>query len=43
LYISHELIWNGKVERDYDHINNKDTTINGICIYRIGMTEHHGH
>ena len=43
LYISHGLIWNGKVERDYAYIDNKDTTINGNYIYRIGMTELHGH
>ena len=43
LYISHVLIWNGKIERDYAYIDNKDTAINGNCIYRIGMTEEHGH
>lgn len=43
LYISHELIWNGKEERDYVYIDSKDTTINSNYIYRIGMTEHHGH
>ncbi len=43
LYISHTLLWNAKVERDYAYDDNKDTLINGNCIYRIGLTEHHGH
>jgi hypothetical protein len=43
LYISHNLLWNAKMERDYAYEDNKDTLINGDCIYRIGMTEYHGH
>jgi hypothetical protein len=43
LFISHTLMWNSKLERDYAYSDNKDTVINGNCIYRIGMTEHHGH
>ena len=43
LYISHSLMWNTPIERDYAYIENKDTSINENCIYRIGMTEHHGH
>ena len=43
LYISHTLLWNTKIERDYVYSNNKDTLIDKDCIYRIGMTEHHGH
>lgn len=43
LYISHNLLWNAKMETDYAYSDNKDTLINGNCIYRIGMIEHHGH
>ena len=43
LYISHNLLWNAKIETDYAYSDNKDTLINGNCIYRIGMTERHGH
>jgi hypothetical protein len=43
LYISHNLFWNTKIERDYAYDDNKDTLINRNCIYRIGLTEHHGH
>jgi hypothetical protein len=43
LYISHNLLWNTKIDRDYAYIDNKDTLISGNCIYRIGMIEHHGH
>lgn len=43
LYISHNLLWNTKIERDYAYSDNKDTLIKKNCIYRIGMTEHHGH
>jgi hypothetical protein len=43
LYISHTLLWNTNMERDYAYDDNKDTLINGNCIYRIGLTEHHGH
>jgi len=43
LYRSHNLMWNTKKERDYAYSNNKDTLLNGNCVYRIGMTEHHGH
>lgn len=43
LYIYHNLIWNTKMERDHEYEDNKDTLINGNCIYRIGMSEHHGH
>jgi hypothetical protein len=38
LYISHNLMWNTKIERNYAYSDNKDTLINGNCIYRIGMT-----
>lgn len=43
LYISHNLLWNTKIERDHAYSDNKDTLIDKDCIYRIGMTEHHGH
>ena len=43
LYISHNLLWNTNIERDYAYDDNKDTLINRNCIYRIGLTEHHGH
>ncbi len=43
LYISHNLMWNTKTDRDYAYSDKKDTLINGTYIYRIGMTEHHGH
>lgn len=43
LYISHNLLWNTNMERDYEYSLNKDTLITGNCIYRIGMTEYHGH
>ena len=43
LYISHNLLWNTKIEKDYAYSNNKDTLIDKDCIYRIGMSEHHGH
>ena len=43
LYFSHNLMWNTKMEADYSYTDNKDTLINGNCIYRIGMIEHHGH
>jgi hypothetical protein len=43
LYTSHNLLWNTEIERDYAYADNKDTLLKGNCIYRIGMTEHHGH
>jgi hypothetical protein len=43
LYVLHNLMWNEKTETDYAYSDNKDTLINGDCIYRIGMIEHHGH
>lgn len=43
LYISHNLIWNTVIERDYAYDDNKDTLLDNKCIYRIGLTEHHGH
>ena len=43
LYISHNLFWNAKKDRDYAYSDNKDTLINGEWIYRLGMVEHHGH
>ena len=43
LYTSHNLMWNTKIERDYAYSDNKDTLLNENWIYRIGMTEHHGH
>ena len=43
LYISHNLLWNTDIERDYSYEDNKDTLINRNCIYRIGLIEHHGH
>ena len=43
LYISHNFLWNVNIERDYDYDDNKDTLINKNCIYRIGLTEHHGY
>ncbi len=43
LYISHNLLWNTNVERDYTYDSNKDTLINRNCIYRIGLTVHPGH
>ena len=43
LSISHVLIWNSKMEKDNAYIANKDTLISENCIYRLGMTEDHGH
>ena len=43
LYVSHILLWNTKMQKDYAFSDNKDTMINGDCIYRIGLTEYHGH
>jgi hypothetical protein len=43
LFISHDLLWNTIIERDYYYKDNKDTLLNNKCIYRIGLTEHHGH
>jgi hypothetical protein len=43
LFVSHELLWNRAMERYSGYLNNKDSLINGNCVYRIGLTEHHGH
>ncbi len=43
LYISHNLMWNTRIERDYTYSDNKDTLLNNMCIYRIGLIEHYGH
>lgn len=43
LYISHNLLWNTDIEKDNTFDDSKDTLINRNCIYRIGLTEHHGH
>ncbi|MEP6467169.1 MAG: hypothetical protein ABJB05_12745 [Parafilimonas sp.] len=43
LFISHNLMWNTKMQKDYAYSDNKDTLLNRNCIYRIGMTEDHGH
>ena len=39
-FISHELLWNTKVGKDYEFENYKDTLIDKDCIYRIGLTKH---
>ena len=39
IFISHDLIWNSKSEKDYRYSLNKDTILNEKCIYRIGLTE----
>lgn len=39
LYISHNLLWNAKLENDYHYLDNKDTLMMGGCIYRIGLRE----
>ena len=43
LYISHTLLWNTEIEKGNTCVDNKDTIIDKDCIYRIEMTEHHGH
>jgi len=42
LYIDHYLIWNAKV-RDYRYVAHKDTLLDNNFLYKIGMTEYHGH
>ncbi|TWV93318.1 hypothetical protein [Chitinophaga pinensis] len=43
LYISHELLWNDKIRRDYGFDDNRDSLIAENCIYRLGLREEHGH
>ncbi|SFM61939.1 hypothetical protein SAMN05428949_0196 [Chitinophaga sp. YR627] len=43
LYISHELLWNYTMGRDYKYDNNRDSLIGDNCIYRLGLREEHGH
>jgi hypothetical protein len=43
LIISHLLIWNTKQEEDYEFVKNRDMILNKDVVYRIGLTEHHGH
>lgn len=43
LYVSHNLMWNIKMQTDHAYSKNKDTLLNENCIYRIRMTEDHGH
>ena len=43
LYITHILIWNRNFKKDYAYNDNRDTFINADCIYRLTLTEEHGH
>lgn len=42
MHISHNLLWNTKIERDWQYDMNKDTMLNNGCIYRIGLTVDYG-
>ncbi|WPP49648.1 hypothetical protein [Catalinimonas niigatensis] len=44
LYISHELMWNQANDKNWRrYLLQKDTSLTEDCIYRLGLTEHHGH
>jgi hypothetical protein len=43
LHISHILLWNNDNEKSYTYTGFKDTLLSNNCVYRIEITEHHGH